>query len=199
MSLEQSMADESSHLLRIYTLGRFAVYRGDALITEATWKRRKAKNLFKLLLLAPDYMILKDQVFEWLWPNQSPAQAANNLHYTLFILRRILQPNLTKAANSHYISLEGDRLALNPDSIAWIDIAEFERLIRLGRQRDNLADYEAARALYQGDFLPEDLYEDWTNEPRERLKITYADLLQRIGSLYQQRNAFSDAIDCLLD
>src|SRR5262245_15730731 len=71
--------------LTIYTLGRFAVYRGSELIADSAWKRRKAKSLFKLLLLAPQYQLLKDHAIEWLWPDQDPERAANNLHRTLFI------------------------------------------------------------------------------------------------------------------
>ena len=74
--------------LTIYTLGRFAVYRGNELIEDSAWKRRKAKSLFKLLLLAPQRQLLKDRVIEWLWPDQDQDRATNNLHRTLFILRR---------------------------------------------------------------------------------------------------------------
>ena len=164
MDVEQAQAKVTTPLLKVYTFGHFIVYRGDDLIEDSAWKRRKAKNLFKLLLSAPNHYLLKDQVLEWLWPNQDSDRATNSLHNALFILRRILQPNLTRAADSPYILFKNDALTLNRDTIAWIDKDEFERLIQLGRQSDNLTYFENARALYQGDFLAEDIYEAWAHE-----------------------------------
>lgn len=186
--------------LTIYTLGRFAVYRGDELIEDAAWKRRKAKTLFKLLLLAPNRRLLKNRVLEWLWPDHAPDSAANNLHRTVFVLRRILQPGLDNAADSAYLFFEHGALCLNPDTIASVDSEEFERQIQLGRkQGDALSHYETARSLYQGDFLPEDRYEDWARDRRWALRTSYCSLLQHMARLYVQRNAVTEAIDCLHD
>lgn len=194
------MIDATIPLLKIYMLGRFVVYRGTELIEDSAWKRRKAKNILKLLILAPNHQLLKDRLFEWLWPDQDPARAANNLHRTLFILRRVLQPDLSNAADSHYIAFKDEVLALNTNTIAWVDVEEFEHLVQLGRQQgDSLAHYESARALYQGEFLPEDLYEDWARDHRETLKMTYSNLLQRMAQIYSQRTDYNKAISCLQD
>ncbi len=186
--------------LTIYTLGRFAVYRSETLIDDSAWQRRKAKSLFKLLLLAPQHQILKDRVLEWLWPDQDPDRAANNLHRTVFVLRRVLQPELTHASDSHYILFKSDKLILNPEAIVWVDVAEFERLIQLGRQQPNpLPHFEAARALYQGDFLPEDLYEDWASSHRHSHRATYCALVLQMAQLYARSRAYHEAISCLQD
>src|SRR5262245_22300269 len=179
-----SLADLRVPPLTIYTLGRFAVYRNNELIADAAWKRRKAKSLFKLLLLAPQGQLLKDRILEWLWPDQHPERAANNLHRTLFILRRVLEPDLHNAADSHYVFFRDGKLSLNLEVIAWVDLLEFERLVQLGQQESNpLLHYEAARGLYQGDFLPEDLYEDWTGDYRRRYHSAYCALLQQMAHL----------------
>lgn len=195
-----SLADLSIPPLTIYTLGRFAVYRGSELIADLAWKRRKAKSLFKLLLLAPQGQLLKDRILEWLWPDQNPERAANNLHRTLFILRRVLEPGLPNAADSHYVFFRDGKLSLNLEVIAWVDVLEFERLIQLGRQEsDSLPHYEAARGLYQGDFLPEDMYEDWADDYRRRYHSAYCALLQQMAYLYTQVAAYTEAINCWQD
>ncbi|MEW5959095.1 MAG: hypothetical protein AB1801_15290, partial [Chloroflexota bacterium] len=141
--------------LTVYTLGRFAVYQGSRLIEDRVWKRRKAKSLFKLLLLAPNHQLLKDRLLELLWPDQDPVRATNNLHRTLFVLRRVLQPDSPDSSDHQYILFQDSNLILNRDTIASVDLEEFERLIQLGRQQDNPLDtYETARTLYQGDLLP---------------------------------------------
>ncbi|MEW5958860.1 MAG: AAA family ATPase [Chloroflexota bacterium] len=186
--------------LTIYTLGRFAVYRVQELIDDSAWNRRKAKSLFKLLLLAPQHQLLKDQILEWLWPDQDTDRANNNLHRTLFVLRRVLQPELTNASDSGYVLFKGDKLTLSAAASAWIDVAEFERLIQLGRQQfDPLPSFEAARALYQGDFLPEDLYEDWAGRHRQTYRAAYCSLVGQMARLYTQNAAYQEAIHCLLD
>ncbi len=184
--------------LTVYTLGRFAVYRGDELLDDSAWKRRKAKTLFKLLLLAPQRQLLKDQALDWLWPDQPPERAMNNLHRTLFVLRRALQPDLSDATASPYLLFKDGLLTLNPAAVAWVDAEEFERLLQLGQQADHpLPHYQAARALYHGEFLPEDRYEEWADDPRQRLSLAYHVLLQRLARLYAQRAAYNEAIACL--
>jgi DNA-binding SARP family transcriptional activator len=184
--------------LTIYTFGRFAVYRGDTAINDSAWQRQKAKKLFKLLLLAPQRQLLKDQVLDLLWPEKPPAAAANNLHRTLFILRRVLQPDLEHAAQSPYILFKDDILTLNPGTIAWVDAEAFEHLSQLGRQEQhNLKHYHAALELYKGEFLPEDLYEDWAADRRSALQKNYIDILKHLALFYAESNAYQQAIDCL--
>ncbi len=184
--------------LTIYTLGRFAVYRGDTLIEEPAWQRQKAKKLFKLLLLAPQRQLLKDRVLELLWPDKMPDAAANNLHRTLFILRRVLEPNLENAAQSPYILFKDNILTLNPATIAWVDAEAFERLLQLGRQQHhNLAHYNAALELYKGEFLPEDLYEAWAEDRRGALQKSYVDLLKQVAAIHAERAAYHEAINSL--
>ena len=142
------------------------------------WKRRKAKNLFKLLLLAPKRQLQRDIVLEWLWPGQDPRRGTNNLHRTIFVLRRVLQPDLSNAVESKYVFVQEGTIILNNDSIARVDAEEFNRLIRNGRRQDDaLSCFQEARELYKGDFLPDDLYEDWASVIREDLHKTYCNLL----------------------
>jgi DNA-binding SARP family transcriptional activator len=184
--------------LTVYTLGRFAVYRGDTAIADSAWQRQKAKKLFKLLLLAPQRQLLKEQVLELLWPEKTPEAATNNLHRTLFILRRVLQPDLENAAQSPYLLFKDDCLMLNPDSIAWVDAETFERLSQLGRQEQhNPKHYRMALELYKGAFLPEDLYEDWTADRRNALQKSYIDMLKHLAVYYAESSSYQQAIDCL--
>src|SRR5262245_5222646 len=193
-----SPLNPSISTLTIYTLGPFAVYRGDTLIEDLAWQRQKAKKLFKLLVLSPQHQLLKDRVLELLWPDKSPVAAANNLHRTLFILRRVLQPDLGNAAQSAYILFKEDILTLNPATITWVDAEAFERLIQLGRQQHhNLDHYHAALEIYKGEFLPEDLYEVWAEDRRSALQKSYIDLLKQVAALQIERASYEEAIKSL--
>lgn len=198
MSHKAMMSSSSASALTVYTLGRFAVYRGDTLIEDSAWQRQKVKRLFKLLLLAPQRQLLKEQVLEFLWPDKTPKAALNNLHRTLFILRRVLQPDLENAADSHYLLFKDDILTLNPEAVAWVDAEEFERLIQLGRQQNhNLDHYNGALELYSGEFLPEDLYDDWAEARRSMLQKSYVDVLKQVAAVHVVRGAYQEAIDRL--
>jgi DNA-binding SARP family transcriptional activator/tetratricopeptide (TPR) repeat protein len=184
--------------LTIYMLGRFAVYRGETPIEDPAWQRQKAKKLFKLLSLSPQHQLLKDRALELLWPDKTPEAATNNLHRTLFILRRVLEPGIEHAAQSPYIQFKDEILTLNPATIAWIDAEAFERLIQLGHQQHhNLDHYRAALELYKGEFLPEDLYEVWAEDRRSALQKSYVDLLKQVAAIYVERAAYQEAINSL--
>jgi len=63
--------NHTSPPLKVYTLGRFAVYRGDQLMDDSDWKRHKAKKMFKLLLMARQRQLRGEQVMETLWPDKT--------------------------------------------------------------------------------------------------------------------------------
>jgi DNA-binding SARP family transcriptional activator len=163
--------------LQVYLLGGFAVAVGDRRVPDGAWRLRKARTLLKLLALAPGHRLHRDQVLEALWPDRDPAAAANNLHQVLHVARR----RLDGAAGRRYLRLEGDLIALCPDDPLWIDAEAFaEAAARAGRARDpGLA--RAALALYRGELLPEDRYEDWT-EPARRELGELRDRLARLAA-----------------
>src|SRR4029079_15514831 len=72
------------------------------------------------------------------------------------------------------LRLRGGLLALDPPGPLTIDVVAFERAARAATDP---ADHEAALALYGGEWLPEDRYEDWAAARRETLRETYHGLL----------------------
>lgn len=181
--------------LKVYTLGRFLVYRGQDLISDDAWTRKTAKHLFLLLLLAPYQRQVKDEVAEILWPEYSPRKSANNLHRTLYVLRRILQPELKHGAESDYIRFEDDELYLTQDSIEFVDFREFEERVEQARfAADDIAMYESAHSLYKGRFLPENIYDEWSLQKRYQLEEVYKSLLDRLGRIYQNRADYPRSI-----
>ncbi|MGQ0604283.1 MAG: BTAD domain-containing putative transcriptional regulator, partial [Anaerolineales bacterium] len=201
MLIQPSSTPRTSHAsapLKVYTLGRFAVYCGERLITEADWQRQKAKRMFKLLLMAPQRQILGEQVMEALWPDKPPFAASNNFHRTLFVLRRVLQPDLGPRDVSNYISYDGHMLRLRPDAVAWVDVEEFSRLIGSAREAwHDLQRNRAPLAVYAGDFMPDDPYDDWAARWRVKFQQEYADVLRQVAALHLERNEPKPATESL--
>ncbi len=158
--------------LRIALLGCFEVRVGARVVVDQSWSRRKAKALVKLLALQRGRSLHREQVVDALWPDLEPEGAANNLHKTLHHLRTVFAE---RDAPPAAIAIAGDLVTLARD--AWVDIDEFRQRARVARGTPaNPALYEQALALYGGDLLPEDLYEDWAAFEREELRALHQQL-----------------------
>ena len=184
--------------LEVETLGRFAVRRNQEALSGGAWGRRKVVDLFKLLLSAEHHRLHREQVQDILWPDSTTEQAANSFGKTLYLLRRALEPDLAagKGAASHYIALDHDTLMLIPGALE-IDADIIENSTRQlqahlrnrtgqesGSQQDELLDeFERVLSLYKGDYLPENLYDDWTQKRRDRLHRAYNWLLENASEL----------------
>jgi DNA-binding SARP family transcriptional activator/predicted negative regulator of RcsB-dependent stress response len=159
----------------IRLLGGFAVEVDDAPLASAAWRRRHAAALVKLLALAPKRRLHRDQVIDALWPGISVDEAAPRLHKAAHYARRGL------GDTDDAVVLRSETVALLPDQDVHVDAAAFreaaEEALRTGRPEAA----EQAIAAYTGPLLPDDLYESWVEEPRERFAALHRDLLRNLG------------------
>ena len=209
--------------LRVELLGRCRVTAGGRPVEEAAWRLRKAKTLLKLLALAPGHRLHREQVAATLWPDLDPAAAGNNLKQVLHVARRALEghagaagspgadgPGATPSPGSSgrggaraprrgpaSLPWQGDLLCLSPDGPLWVDVDAFEAAAAAAAGSRDPAAYRAAVALYAGDLLPEDRYEDWAADRRERLRGVYLGLLGRLARLHEARGEYLQAADVL--
>jgi DNA-binding SARP family transcriptional activator/tetratricopeptide (TPR) repeat protein len=185
--------------LEVATLGRFEVRRNSYPLSGGNWSRRKVVDLFKLLLSAERHRFHREQIQEILWPTSSSEQAANSFGKTLYLLRRALEPDLAagKGSASIYVLLDHDTLMLNLESMR-IDADIFESSAKALQAKmrnrsakeqsgqedaDLLEEFDQVVALYKGDYLPEDLYEDWSQRKRDRLRRLHSWLLENAAEL----------------
>ena len=159
--------------LGIRLLGAFAVSVADAPVGDGAWRLRRAKSLVKLLALAPERRLHREQVVELLWPSGDPA--GNGLHQVLYTARRAL-------GSGEHLVLRDDVVALVGDDV-WIDVRAFELATAAAREQRTVDAYRAALRLYAGELLPEDRYEDWTAARRESLRETYLALFVELAEL----------------
>jgi predicted ATPase/DNA-binding SARP family transcriptional activator/DNA-binding CsgD family transcriptional regulator len=185
----------SCEQLRVRLLGGFQVSVGLRTIAESEWRLRKAARLVKLLALAPNHRMHRDEAMHLLWPKLDTKAAANNLRYSLHNARRTLEP--ISATAFRYLHLQGELLTLYPAGTLWVDTEAFKEGAIKARRTRELVAYEAAIALYIGDLLPEDRYEVWAEGRREELRRTYLDLLLELAELYKDSEEFELAIQTL--
>jgi predicted ATPase/DNA-binding SARP family transcriptional activator len=190
-----SRPDTRGDALRVWLLGGFRAAAGATEIAPGRWRLRKARSLVKLLALAPGCRLHREQLLEALWPDLDPDAAANNLRKTLHHARRALSPAGPDAAS--WLRSEDDILSLGPADRCWIDVTAFEAAAAEARRSRSIQAYREALALYGGDLLPEDRYEDWTIRRREAVRQDHLALLAELAALHERGGDHGRAIETL--
>jgi predicted ATPase/DNA-binding SARP family transcriptional activator len=181
--------------LRVRMLGGFTVWVGEHQVTDSAWRLRKAKSLVKLLALAPSHRLHREQVTDLIWEDSEPEAASNSLHQVLHVARRALEA--TGPDSFHYLHLQADIISLCPQEPLWVDVEAFEGAAAKARHSQDPSAYLAALNLYQGDLLPEDLYEDWAAHRREMLRQQCLSLLIELAQLYEDKKDYAQAVEAL--
>ena len=163
---------------KIRLLGGFGVTIDDRDVPKAAWKHRRASDLVKLLTLAPERRLHREQVMEAFWPDFEPNAAAANVRKAAHHARRAL-------GSDDSVTTDDGVVVLLPDAEIEIDVLRFDAAGRTALAAGNDAACVEAAGLYAGDLLPEDRYAEWTIEPRDRLRDLYTKLL-RAGSMWER-------------
>jgi predicted ATPase/DNA-binding SARP family transcriptional activator len=163
--------------VHIHLLGGFAVSVGGRPVAEEAWRLRRARTLIKLLALAPERRMHRDQLAELLWPDEPPAP--NSLHQVIYTARRAL------GDASARVEMRDGVVQLSGDDV-WVDVDAFEAGATQARRTRTVADYEAALATYTGELLPEDRYADWAQPRHDALKETQLALMVELAALQEQ-------------
>jgi len=177
--------------LRIQTLGELEVWSGAQQVDPQALHKRRAGELLVLLLISPGCRLCLEDAAEQLWPEHAASTALDLLHQATSALRRALEPELPRRFPSRYVLVEEGVIRLNLGSVAdlpaWVDFSAFEALCRRG-------DWQAARSLYTGDFLPEYRFAGWCLPRREHLLLLYQQCLFECARLEYTAGSFAAAL-----
>jgi DNA-binding SARP family transcriptional activator len=146
--------------MEVSLLGRFEVQVDGEPVPAAAWSHGRARDLVKLLGLAPSYRLPRDQVLDALWPQLGVEAAMANLHKAAHHGRRAL-------GDPGGVVLRGGLVLLAPEARVVTDVERFEA--------------SSDPELYPGDLLPDDPYAAWTEEPRRALRGRYLSVLRGAG------------------
>jgi ATP/maltotriose-dependent transcriptional regulator MalT len=178
--------DEAGTPLAVESLGRFRVLRDGAPVPLAVWQSKKARDLLKLLIARRGRPTPRDVVIEALWPDGDPARVGNRLSVALSTLRSVLDPD-RRFEPDRFVNAGRDAISLDLGNLD-VDVERFlaEAAAGLDLWRRGEADAArerlvAAEAVYAGDFLEEDAYEDWAVALREEARATYISVARVLG------------------
>ena len=168
-------------------LGGFRVRRAGREVAEHEWERRVAARLVRFLLVHCDESVPEELLFEAFWPGRQLDSARRNLQVAVSAARGVLDSPGVKASRLEARD-RAYRLVLRPSDTVDaddFDAAASSALALVGAGRGPAL--RRAAALWHGDPLPEERYEDWCTVWRQRLLDRFAELLEGV------------AADCLAD
>ncbi|OQA94265.1 MAG: Transcriptional regulatory protein MoaR1 [Chloroflexi bacterium ADurb.Bin222] len=187
--------------LQIRLLGDLELWRNEKLLSSDAWPDRKTCQLLKLLVTFRHRVVATDELIEALWSKLDPYAARNSLWVAISQLRRVLEPELTVRGDSSFILTEPPGYRFDSAGQCSIDVDAFLKQVRSGQEQQlqgkltaAITAYTAAAALYRGDYLERDPYEEWAIPPRERLRETFLDLLRDLAACHLALGRYQDAL-----
>lgn len=182
--------------LDVYFLGTFRVYRDGELID--CLSKSRAKQLLKYLILNRTKAIPKEVLMDRFWPDHDQNSARNNLNVAVYCLRQALK---NEHSNLVHVLFQDGCYCVNHNLDIQVDTEIFELHVKAAERlevqhktADAIEEYKKAETLYRGEFLAEDLYDDWSLELREYYKSLYVKLLGKLSDFYYQQQALQDCI-----
>ncbi|SLM31354.1 putative MalT [Desulfamplus magnetovallimortis] len=189
--------------ITINTLGQFSIMINSQPVNDDTWEGNKPKLLLKSIICHSSHHVPKEKLIEDIWPDATSKAGEKNFKINLHRIRKVLEPDVDKAAGYSYITLESGRVSLDP-MLVTTDIEIFDQLLdqgysHLARGDELLAIsfFEQAVQLYKGDFLAEEPYESWIYSKRDHLTGRFLDLLMTMARIHEERDEPLKAIKYL--
>jgi DNA-binding SARP family transcriptional activator len=185
--------------LRLLCLGPFEAYWGEEPVCQL--RTGKGRAILKYLAARPRQPVLRDVLLEALWPETAPGVANNRLKVALHHLRQVCAAAAGPERGECVVFRDGGYV-LNPRVRVWTDLEAFEaawragaRLERAGQPARAVPFFAEAVALYRGDYLEEDPFEEWTLLRREELKDLYLTMLGKLSAHWLQAGELERATE----
>ena len=183
--LLMALGAEPDAPLRIQTLGAFRIVRDGQPAPMSEWQSKKARRLLKTLVARRGRPVPRDVLMDALWPDDDSAAVAKRLSVAVSTIRAVLDPT-GRYEPDHFVG-GSDALALDYAHVD-VDVEDFlsdaargVEALREGRHGEALELLEAAEAAYSGEFLEEELYEDWAAPLREEARAAYISVARALA------------------
>jgi ATP/maltotriose-dependent transcriptional regulator MalT/DNA-binding SARP family transcriptional activator len=199
----QMVSRADPRAVRIQVLGGFSIVRQGQQVRLSDWQSKRARELLKMLIARRGHPTSRTTLMDALWPDDDADGLSNRLSVALTTIRAVLDPSHRFAAE-HFIRADKDSVAVNLDAMD-VDLERFlagaaEGLGRL-RERDAteaIPILEAAEVAYGGEFLEENLYDDWATPVREEARAMYSSVARSLAQHAADRDEPDVAVRYLL-
>lgn len=162
-------------------------------VDEDSWRKRKARLLFIILLLRQHQDVPRDVLLERLWPDMDEEHAKRNFYVTWSTMKRALACGRPPSAARSLVQCSGGVCRVTRQVRS--DLDDFEDALASLRAAAAVEDVDTVLAagrrlieIYRGELLPGDLYEEWLAEVRERSKHDFCDAMMMAASAAASRS-----------
>ncbi len=176
-------AVEAKDVLNVTMFGGLSLtWKGKSLyLTKSV--SRKMIHLFLILLCAGDQGVHRDELLRVLYEGNDVVQASNSFRAIVFRLRKALVAS--GLPEGEYITVKNGRYRWEAENLeVHLDVDEFEQIINCGlKEQDPFKRkelLERAEKLYQGEFLPAMIGENWVailNNKYQKLYFACVEML----------------------
>jgi DNA-binding SARP family transcriptional activator len=181
--------------LKITLLGRFTIQEESRIL--AGFERAKVQELFSYLLLFRERPHPREALSTLLW--DETAQARKYLRKALWHLQTALE-KANGINGSGLLAADSDWIQLDKNADFWLDVANLERAFRLiqdvpGSELDDESAgiLDKTVELYRGDLL-ENCYADWCLLERERYRLMFLAMLDKLMAYCEARQRYADGV-----
>ena len=183
-----------SAVVQINGFGKFEVrnsFNGNPI----KWRTAKVEELFAYLLYHRGTIVRKGEIIDNLWPECEPKTADNNVHTTVYKLKKTLKENSINIS----VKFSGGGYVMELAPAIFYDVASFEAFTAKIKDvdKDDLEEFEKVIALYQGDYLEGKDYL-WCMAERTRLQKYFSDLVKQLARYNINAADYSKAEQILL-
>ncbi len=191
------------NVCRVQLFGGMEVLTQDGPIASRAWRKRKARLLFAMLVVRRGGDVPTDQILDYLWPEFPEDKALNNLYVVWSAMKHALSPKLLRGEPCPYVERVGTVCHLIRPNVT-TDLDAFEDKLIEGKKADHendapaaIAAYREVMAIYSGELLPGDIYDDWFRSARDRCKHEYSDAALRLAVLLEAEGDVPEAVQVI--
>ena len=171
--LQELKQFQKNAIIRIQTLGQFNLWRENEKVDSKQWGRDKTVQLLQYLISNRQrHALHKEKIMDHLWEDGDDRDFKVALHG----VNKVLEPERPSRTEASFVIRQGVSYQLDLEKV-WIDADALEQYIIIGNEAfgedQAIAKdaYKAAISLYQGVYLPNRIFEDWSSEEREKIQI----------------------------
>ena len=193
--LDDPLGESRVWPIKIFTLGRFEIYRANEPLHCSGKVQRRPLLLLKAILAFGGQQVGEARLIDVLWPEAKSDVARFCLNSTVYRLRRLLGVR-------DGIVRENNRIGLNARQV-WVDAWVVERLLQRAEQYVTRESFDTmacclatAVTLHRGSFLHEEQGASWARPYADRLRRRLLSQLFLIGRQLEMNERDEDALRC---
>lgn len=168
----------SQMVIEIRLLGRFEVHRAEAEVPRSAFHGQQTRTLVRVLASRRGSFVSRDVLVDAIWPVRPPNDSSGALNVLVHRARRALgDPGMIVTGARGYWLCESGRCTVDAETFL-LAVAQGQERLSSGQPSAALALFRCALAVWRGEPLAEDAYDEWAQEFRRHLQRAHVEALE---------------------